>query len=78
MVAGRSALQERDIFTVTRHGDGWAVEHNGLIAEAVSSKDEAHASAHKLARAAHDAGRPAQVTVAGEIGFFQPGVTGRR
>jgi hypothetical protein len=70
MIAGKVASQTRDIYTITRHHDGWAVEHNGVLSDFSSSKDEAKAAAHKHARAAHDAGRPSQVTVADETGFF--------
>jgi hypothetical protein len=70
MIAGKVASQTRDIYTITRHHDGWAVEHNGVLSDFSSSKDEAKAAAHKHARAAHDAGHPSQVTVADETGFF--------
>jgi hypothetical protein len=78
MIAGRAAFQDRDIFTVTRHLGGWAVEHNGDVLDATSTKEEARAAAHKRARAAHDAGRACQVTVSDETGFFHPGQGGRR
>jgi hypothetical protein len=70
MSAGKPALIQRDIFTIARHLDGWAVEHNGEFTDPSSSKDEVRAAAHKHARASHDAGRPAQVTVGDETGFF--------
>jgi hypothetical protein len=78
MIAGRAAFQDREIFTVTRHLDGWAVEHNGDFSDASTSKEEVRAAAHKHARAAHDAGRPCQVTVSDETGFFHPSQGGRR
>jgi len=70
MIAGKVAAQTRDVYTVTRHHDGWAVEHNGVLSDFSSSKDEAKAAAHKHARASHDAGHPCQVTIADETGFF--------
>jgi len=70
MSAGKSAPIQRDVFTIARHLDGWAVEHNGAFSDASTSKDEVRAAAHRQARAAHDAGRPAKVTVGDEAGFF--------
>ena len=78
MIAGKAAAKEREIFTVARHPSGWAVEHNGEISDISISKDEARAAAHKLARAANDAGRACQVTVSDETGFFNPLAGGRR
>jgi hypothetical protein len=78
MIVGKVASQTREIFTVTRHLDGWAVEHNGTYSDASLSKDEVSAAAHKHARASHDAGRAAQVTVSDETGFFLAGRGGRR
>jgi hypothetical protein len=78
MIVGKVASQAREVYTVTRHMDGWAVEHNGAYSDASHSKDEARAAAHKHARAAHDAGRPCQVTVSDETGFFLPERGGRR
>jgi hypothetical protein len=69
-MTSRHPSQARDVFTVTRHGEGWAVEHDGQISGESGTKDEARATAHKLARAAHDAGRPCQVTISDETGFF--------
>ena len=79
MIVGKVASQTREIFTVTRNMDGWAVEHNGAYTDASLSKDEVSAAAHKHARAAHDAGRAAQVTVSDEtLAFFLAGRGGRR
>jgi hypothetical protein len=68
-----NSLQPREIFTVARCGDGWAVEHAGEVSEPAATKEEARALAHRMARAAHDQGRPSQVTVADEAGFFAAG-----
>jgi hypothetical protein len=78
MIAGKAVPQARDVYTVTRHLSGWAVEHNGVFTDISDSKDEARAAAHKHARASHDAGHPCQVTVADETGFFLAGRGGRR
>ncbi len=78
MTVVRSAAQTRDVYTVTPHRDGWAVEHNGEFSDLSSSKDEAKAAAHKHARAAHDAGHPCQVTISDETGFFLAGRDLRR
>lgn len=77
MTTGKPTAPSRDVYTVTPHSDGWAVEHNGVFTDLSSSKDEARAAAHKHARAAHDAGRPAQVTVSDESGFFLGGRAAR-
>jgi len=68
--AKKAAFQDRDIFTIAPHEGGWAVVHNGEFHDASADKDEVRAAAHRRARASHDAGRPCQVTVQGESGFF--------
>ena len=70
MSSGKTASEDRDVYTVTPHDGGWAVEHNGEFSDHSPTKDEARAAAHKRARAAHDAGRPVQVTISEETGFF--------
>lgn len=60
----------RTIITVSRLEGGWAVEEGGEFFDRTTNKDEAKASAHKRARAAQDAGRPCQVRVDGETGYF--------
>lgn len=62
----------RSVFTVIRHENGWAVEHAGEVYDASPNQDEARAAANKRARACLDAGRPCQVNIAGEPGFFSP------
>lgn len=61
---------ERAIFVVARHPLGWAVECEGEIFEASADKEEIKAHANKRARAAQDAGRPCQIRVVGEHGYF--------
>ncbi|BBK42526.1 hypothetical protein STVA_25460 [Allostella vacuolata] len=62
--------QARAVFTVCRHLEGWAVEHDGKMLDHTSSKEEAKASANKRVRQLQDAGRPCQVNVAGETAMF--------
>lgn len=61
---------ERAVFVVVRHPVGWAVEHEGEIFEISADKEEVKAHANKRARAAQDAGRPCQIRVVGEHGYF--------
>lgn len=63
---------DRSIFTVARHDGRWAVEHDGEYFDHTIDKEEAKAAANKRARTAQDAGRPCQVRVTGEHGFFAP------
>ncbi|MEO6338569.1 MAG: hypothetical protein ABIO39_00905 [Caulobacteraceae bacterium] len=60
----------RTVITVSRLETGWAVEEGGEFYDRTPNKDEAKAAAHKRARAAQDAGRPCQVRVDGETGYF--------
>jgi len=48
----------------------WAVEHQGTYSDHTLDREEAKAAANKRARALQDAGRPCQVRVTGEHGFF--------
>jgi hypothetical protein len=61
---------DRAVLTVLRHDGGWAVEHDGEHFGQSADKEVAKASAHKRAREFQDAGRPCQVRVSGEHGFF--------
>ena len=61
---------EREIFTVSRRGDGWVVEHEGKDFGHSPDKEVARACAHKRARELQDSGRPCAVRVRGEHGFF--------
>ena len=69
MMSAKSGL-DRATFTVGPYLGGWAVEHDGEFSSPFSSQEEARADANKRARAAQDAGRPCQVRVSGELGFF--------
>ena len=68
-MSAKSGL-DRATFTVSPHLGCWAVEHDGEYSAPFSSQEEARASANKSARAAQDAGRPCQVRITGELGFF--------
>jgi hypothetical protein len=59
----------RAIFTLTPRADGWAVEHDGRFHDQSKNRDEAMAGAARRARASNEAGRPAQIRIAGEPGF---------
>ena len=73
MSTGRLGTQAREIYTIARHQDGWAVEHqDGGVTDVSSSREEVQAAATRLARAANDAGRSAQINTRGEAGFYQP------
>ena len=61
---------DRAIFTVVRHPNGWAVEHDGEFTDITSDKEVAKAAANKRARAAQDKGQACLVRVTGEHGFF--------
>jgi Uncharacterized protein conserved in bacteria (DUF2188) len=61
---------DRLTFTVARHDGRWAVEHGGEFSDHSSDKEVAKAAANKRARASQDAGRPCQVLVHGEHGFY--------
>jgi hypothetical protein len=61
---------DRAVLTVVRHGDAWAVEHEGEHFGHSSDKEVAKASAMKRARQMLDGGRACQVRVSGEHGFY--------
>jgi hypothetical protein len=58
------------IFLVTRRDGAWSVEHDGRSSCRSPNKEEVVASATKLARAASLDGRPSQVRIEGETGYF--------
>ncbi|MFL5294957.1 MAG: DUF2188 domain-containing protein [Phenylobacterium sp.] len=61
---------ERETLTVARDDGRWAVEHQGVFSDHTSDREEAKAAANKRARELQDAGRPCQVRVTGEHGYF--------
>jgi hypothetical protein len=65
-----SALTSPLIFRVVQQDGGWSVEHEGQFSSRSPDKAVAVASATKLARAALTVGRPAQVRIEGETGYF--------
>lgn len=58
------------IFRVVHQDEAWSVEHDGRLSNRSTDKAVAIASATKLARAAANDGRPVQVRVEGETGYF--------
>jgi len=58
------------IFTACRHLGGWAVRHEGCYSDLSASREEAMASANRLARATVSLGRPSRVTVSDEAGYL--------
>lgn len=70
MTFQRSDGQTRAIFTITPHESGWAIEHDGEILDPCRTIEEARAAASRRARACQDVGRPCQINVKGERGFF--------
>jgi hypothetical protein len=64
---------ERAVLTVIRHEGGWAVELDGEHFGRSGDRDESKAAAHRRARELQDAGRPCQVRVSGETGYFAAG-----
>ena len=62
---------ERAIFTVGLHDGMWSVEHDGQFFDHSVDKEVAKAAANRRARQSHDGGRPSQVKIAGEGGYFE-------
>ncbi|MDG2523711.1 DUF2188 domain-containing protein [Caulobacter segnis] len=60
----------RAVLTVARQDGQWAVELEGNYFGHSVNKEEAKAAANKHARQMQDEGRPCQVRVSGEHGFF--------
>jgi hypothetical protein len=60
------ATLERAVFTVSRDGDAWVVEHQGERFGHSIDKEVAKAFAHKRARQVIDQGGGAEVRVWGE------------
>lgn len=63
-------IPDRTVLNVVRHNQLWAVERGGDHFGHAADKEEAKATANKLARAMLDRGEPCQVRVYGEMGFF--------
>jgi hypothetical protein len=64
------AVVERCVFTVIRHDGVWAVESAGEFFGHSVDKEVAKAAANKRARVVQEGGRPCQVRVSGETGFY--------
>jgi hypothetical protein len=63
-------ISDRAILTVLRHAGSWVVEHEGEHFGHSPDKEIAKAFAHKRARQMQDSGRPCQVRVNGDAGYF--------
>jgi hypothetical protein len=61
---------DRAVLTVVRRQGQWAVELDGDLFGHSRDKEIAKAAAHCRAREMQDAGRPCQVRVSGETGFY--------
>ncbi len=61
---------DRTVLTVFRRAGIWLVEHDGEDFGHTSDKEVAKAFANKRAREILDGGRPCQVRVSGENGFY--------
>ncbi len=61
---------DRAILTVARHNGSWVVEMEGEHFGHSIDKEIAKAAANKRAREIQDGGRPCQVRVNGDHGFF--------
>ncbi len=58
------------IFRIVQHDGAWSVEHDGHYSNHSPDKDAVIAAASRIARAATGNGRPAQVRIDGETGYF--------
>lgn len=61
---------ERAVLTVRRHQGAWAVELDGELFGHSPEREVARAAANRRAREMQDSGRPCQVRVSGETGFY--------
>jgi len=60
----------RAVLTVLRHEGAWAVELDGELFGHSPEREVARAAANRRAREIQDGGRPCQVRVSGETGFY--------
>ena len=63
-------IPDRAILTVVRHEGSWMVELDGEMFDPCLDKEIAKAAANKRAREMQDGGRPCQVRVSGELGYY--------
>ena len=63
-------MTDRAVLTVQPHDGGWAVELEGEVFGRSPDKEVAKAAANRRARQIQDEGRPCQVRISGEHGFF--------
>lgn len=64
-------VPDRAVLTVNRHEGVWCVEHDGEHFGHSPDKDVANAAAHRRAREMLDSGKPCQVRIHGETGFWK-------
>jgi hypothetical protein len=67
---GMRIVLDRAVLTVTRREGVWRVEAEGEPFGHSKEKEVAKAAAHRRAREMLDAGRPCEVRVSGEHGFW--------
>jgi hypothetical protein len=63
-------VPERAVLTVTRHEGLWQVEHEGEAFGHSPDKEVAQAAANRHAREMLASGKPCQVRVRGETGYW--------
>jgi hypothetical protein len=63
-------ILDRAVLTVTRSDGVWRVEHEGQSFGHSADKEVAKAAANRRVREMQDGGRPCQVRVWGETGFW--------
>ncbi|HEV2533690.1 hypothetical protein [Phenylobacterium sp.] len=63
-------VPDRAVLTVVRHNGQWAVEYDGDHFGHSPDQQVAKAAANRRVREMQDTGRPCQVRVSGENGFW--------
>ena len=63
-------IMDRAVLTVARCEGGWAVELDGEVFGKTNDREIAKAAANRRALEIQASGRPCQVRVSGETGFF--------
>lgn len=63
-------IEHREVLTVLRRDDAWAVELDGELFGRSTDKEVSKAAANKRARQMQDSGRLCLVRVSGEAGFY--------
>jgi len=68
--SGMRMIRERAVLTVQRREGVWAVELDGEVFGRSPDQEVAKAAANRRIRQMQDAGRPCQLRVEGEMGFY--------